>query len=267
MDETPIPATSGIYRITCVPTGKFYIGSAINLQKRWREHRHYLKHGTHNNPKMQRAWNKYGEQSFVFETVELVLIPFLLEREQYWFDKLSPFGDKGFNIDRIAGSRYGTTVSPETREKLRLANLGKTYSEETKRIHSEQGKLRKQSEATKEKVRLIRLGTKRSTESRERSRMSHLGQKHSLETKEKMSQARMGHATSDETRAKLSASNITGNRWRMKTLIVTSPAGETFTIHGIGQFCKEHGLNRSALIQVAKGKTPHHKGWTARYPS
>ncbi len=86
-----IPETSGIYRITCIPTSKFYIGSAVNLYHRRVCHFNDLQHGTHRNSRLQRAWNKYGPDAFTFEVLELILIPFLLEREQYWFDKLQPF--------------------------------------------------------------------------------------------------------------------------------------------------------------------------------
>jgi hypothetical protein len=160
----------------------------------------------------------------------------------------------------------GKIATTATRQKLRDANLGKKHSEETKRKRAEAGRGRTHSAETKEKVRLIRLGTKRSPESRERSRASHLGKKDSLETIEKKRLKLFGHPVSEETRAKISASNVTSNTWRMKTLIVTSPDGETSTIHGVGKFCKEHGLNHSALIQVAKGRAPHHKGWSAHYP-
>lgn len=262
-----IPATSGIYRITCTSTGKIYIGSAINLQSRWRVHKHGLRQNKHHSITLQRAWNKYGEQAFTFEVLELVLPPFLIEQEQHWLDTFQPFDPTiGYNIDRVAGSRYGSTVSPETRERLRQINLGKKHSEETKRKQAEASAKRTQSEATREKVRLIRLGTKRSDESRERSRISHLDKKPSTETREKMSQARMNHTTSEETIAKIRASNIASNEWRMKTFILTSPEGEEFTVRGIAQFCKDHNLNRGALSQVAQGKAKHHKGWTARFP-
>lgn len=268
MSSAGIPNTSGIYRIVCLATGKPYIGSAINLANRCRLHFHHLRQNKHHSITLQRAWDKHGEESFVFEVLELVLPAFLIEREQHWLDTFKPFGENGYNINPVAGSRLGASVSPESREKLRLANLGKTYSEETKRKHSEAGLKRVQTQATREKVRQIRLGTKRSLETRERLRTSHLGQKQSTETIKKRSLALTGRPVSDETRERISAANIAHPTHvkRMKTLIVTSPDGETFTIHGIGQFCKEHDLNRSALSQVAKGNARHHKGWTARYP-
>src|SRR5260221_2122693 len=266
MDAYSIPATSGIYRIVHVATGRMYIGSAVNLQKRWREHRHYLSHKTHPNQKLQRAWDKYGSDTFIYEVIELVLFPDLLTaREQFWFDKLQPFGNKGFNIDRIAGSRLGSQVSLEAREKLRIANLGKTYSDEVKHKHSESGKRRKHSNETKEMLRVMGMGHPVSDEAREKMRQAKLGTKQSDATKAKRSASLLGRVVSEATRAKNSVSNAayTG---RMTTLIITDPNGTEYLVQGIAGFAREHALNPSALIQVAKGNAPHHKRWTARYP-
>src|SRR6266704_1266098 len=158
-----IPTVSGIYLITCTITGKIYIGSAINLHRRWIEHRSELSRNIHHNPKFQHAWNKHREQSFTFEVIELVLIPELLTaREQHWLDKFKPFGKKGLNIDRVAGSRLGSKHTAQTREKLRLASLGNTNS----------------------------LGKKLSPEPRARRQASHLGKKHTPESRTKAQEAK-----------------------------------------------------------------------------
>lgn len=62
--------TSGIYRITCVPTGNHYIGSSIHIEERWRQHRTEMRGGYHSNPHLQRSWNKYGEPAFTFVVLE-----------------------------------------------------------------------------------------------------------------------------------------------------------------------------------------------------
>lgn len=264
-----IPSTSGIYRINCSTTGKFYIGSAVDLGARRRRHWHDLRNSVHHSITLQRAWDKYGEDAFTFEVLELVLVPFHLEREQYWLDTLKPFDPSiGYNIASSAqAARLGLTHTPETREKLRLANLGKKQSEETRQKRSDLGKLRTQSEETKEKVRQIRLGTKRSDESRERSRISHLGKKQTQDVIDKRIAARAGYSHSEETRAQIRAANANhpSHVKRMQTLIIISPDGVEHTVTGIGKFCRENALNHSALIQVAKGIHPHHKHWTARY--
>ena len=233
-----IPNASGIYRITCIVTGKFYIGSSINLFARWNEHRNMLRRNVHHSITLQRAWNKHSEDAFSFEVLELVLPMSLTAREQYWFNKLKPFGKKGFNIAITAGSNFGMKASAETREKLRISHLGKTLSEEQR-----QG------------IRELHTGRKRPTETRERLRLAKLGHEVSPETRAKISMSKTGH--------KLTPEAYTG---RMKSLIVIAPDGTEQTIHGIKQFCREHHLNASHLLQVAKGKERQHKGWKARFP-
>lgn len=105
--QDDFPLASGIYKITCLANKKIYIGSATNLRKRRNSHLHALRQNKHENSILQRTWNKYGEQSFTFEVLELVLSVLLTAREQYWFNKAKPFDKKGFNLLREAGSPLG----------------------------------------------------------------------------------------------------------------------------------------------------------------
>jgi predicted GIY-YIG superfamily endonuclease len=43
---------SGIYKIVCTAHGKTYVGSAVNLKKRWSEHIRDLNVGKHRKPAM-----------------------------------------------------------------------------------------------------------------------------------------------------------------------------------------------------------------------
>ncbi len=139
-----IPQTSGIYEIVCRANGRRYIGSAVNLDKRWRLHYRQLNDGTHHNRHLQRAWSKYGSSEFFFRVVENVTDPSqLVAREQFFIDSLRP----DFNICPTAGSQKGKKASPELRAKLSAAHKGKpsprkgaVLSEETKRKISESKK-------------------------------------------------------------------------------------------------------------------------------
>lgn len=97
--------TSGIYKITCLPTGKVYVGSAYDIAKRWSQHRQSLNTHHHCNDYLQAAWEKYGEQSFICEILERVERVDLYVREQHWLDALLPFGDRGFNLCRKSAGR------------------------------------------------------------------------------------------------------------------------------------------------------------------
>src|SRR5258708_1253606 len=180
-----IPATLGIYKVTCIGNGRFYIGSAVNLQQRKRQHFSDLRLNKHGNRHVQRAWNKYGEQAFTFEVLEQVLPISLLAREQYWLNKLKPFGRKGFNIAREAGSNLGWKHTPEARAKMK----GREFSPEH---------IAKLSEA-----KLGKPGRKMSLETREKIGQAHLGREKSLEHRKTMSQTRIGRKAIPATREKM----------------------------------------------------------------
>lgn len=112
-----IPHAPGIYQITCTPTGRIYIGSAVNLARRQREHWQTLRGRRHTNVRLQRAWNKYGPDAFTFTVVELVAAEGLIEAEQRWIDATGA-ADHGFNICRDARSALGIKRRPETRQAL-----------------------------------------------------------------------------------------------------------------------------------------------------
>ncbi|SRR5260221_446095 len=258
MDAHSIPATSGIYRIRCIVTSRIYVGSAVNLRKRCAEHFNALHRNGHYNLKLQRAFNKYGANTFIFEIIEFTLLPEMLTaREQYWFRKLRP----AFNICPVAGSALGRKHRKETIEQIRLSNLGWKHTDEAKRKMSEANKSRPPQPKTIEKMRLANLGHPMSIETRaklsdaKRGKPNHrLGCKHSLETREKLRAASTGQHHAPEEFFE-----------HMETYIVTSPDGEVYTVFGLDQFCKKHQIHLSNLVQVAKGKRRHTKGWTARY--
>lgn len=128
-----IPKTSGIYVIKCEKNGKIYVGSTSNLRKRWKEHFNGLNANSHRNSYLQNAWNKYGEQHFIFRILEFCAIEYLEEREQHWLDILRPYDRNiGFNISIDAtASRRGISPTLEARSKMRTAKLGKTPSPES----------------------------------------------------------------------------------------------------------------------------------------
>ena len=84
--DEDIKGKSGIYQIRNFINGKIYIGSAVNLYRRKYEHLYDLSSSTHHNIHLQRAFDKYGEQNFVFEIIEFCEPDVRYEIEQYWLD-------------------------------------------------------------------------------------------------------------------------------------------------------------------------------------
>lgn len=117
----------GIYRITNTVNGKFYIGSAKDFKDRWQRHRYALKAGSHENKHLQRSWDKYGKEAFLFEVVEEVLSDDqLLDREQDWLDTTKVV-EIGFNmLSEAGGGRRGIPHSEETKQKISEKAKGHT---------------------------------------------------------------------------------------------------------------------------------------------
>ena len=123
---------SGIYAIRNTVTGRVYVGSAIHLWRRWRGHRHHLKHGTHHAAILQRSWAKHGEDAFTFEVLEFVPDKAdLLVREQHWMDALGAAKRKtGMNSRPNASNNLGFKMSAKSRAQLSASQRGKPRSPE-----------------------------------------------------------------------------------------------------------------------------------------
>ena len=122
---------AGVYCWRNLINGKIYIGSSINLERRFREYynvnslENELKRG---NSLIARSLLKYGYYNFSLEILEYCEPSDAKSREQYYLDKLDP----DYNILKIANSRFGCMHTDETKEKMSLAKKGNKHSENTK---------------------------------------------------------------------------------------------------------------------------------------
>lgn len=198
--------SSGIYTIKNTVTNKMYVGSAVDLSDRFSVHICALKYGRHHNDYLQKSWDKYGEDSFVFDVIEECPKEILIEREQYWIDLYNVTNRAvGYNILEHAGSRSGFKHKEETKKKIseslrgkmsdknnpmygrtgsKSPNFGKPMSEETKRKLSEAKTGRKLTEEHKKKISKAVSG--------KNNPMYGVYLKHSKETRKKMSDSRRG---------------------------------------------------------------------------
>jgi group I intron endonuclease len=184
----------GIYKIQHKTSGKFYVGSAKKISRRWIEHVRDLRAQKHFSPKLQKAWNKYGQDAFEFSILEIVEdVHKLLEREQFWLDATQAV-KHGYNSAKTAGSLLGFKHTEETKEKMKQAALGHIKSEEHRKNLS-----------------IVNTGKKMSAEAREKMRLAKLGKKrppHTEETKALMSAVKMGKTATDEAKAKMSLAKM-----------------------------------------------------------
>jgi group I intron endonuclease len=94
---------SGVYKILNKTTQKCYIGSTImSINKRIMHHINRLRCNKHKNTYLQNAWNKYGEDDFIIEIIEITDKNNTLSREQYWIDWYKENNLLLYNINPLA---------------------------------------------------------------------------------------------------------------------------------------------------------------------
>jgi group I intron endonuclease len=196
---------SGVYAISskCKPD-RIYVGSSVNIEKRWGQHRHELKNGKHRNHRLQNHCNKYGIEDLIYR----FLIPCedgsLVVAEQAFIDFYRPY----FNILPKAGSTFGYKHTEEARIKMSLAlignthTLGKSLSEEHRAKLSMAATGIHRSHETKEKMSEALRGNKRA-----------LGYKHTEETRKKMGVWQEGKVLTEETKEKIGEAAKGNKRW------------------------------------------------------
>lgn len=196
---------AGIYIIICIANLKMYIGSSSSLATRFSEHRSELRRKEHPNGHLQNAWNKYGEEMFLFGVLEYSEdVDNLFIIEQHYLDKYRSFNKNiGFNLSKSAEGVRGLIVSEENRRKARERQLGRIKGPET--------------------VQLLKDAW---VENRE---------------------AWTKKAIDD----------------RGISFQIVSPEGVLYTVKGVKQFAKTHGLDPKQLSRVIKGKNGNKmiKGW------
>src|SRR3990167_1769446 len=219
---------SGIYKIqSTVKPERVYIGSALNLSGRKSEHLSRLRKNKHHSQKLQRHYNKYGEDDLDFSVLIDCKKEHLLKFEQAFITYCEPY----FNTCKIAGNTMGVKHSEETRRQMSERSKRQVHTEERKNkmrdfMNSDKNPLRgkhpsvearlkmsmsrrgrKLTEEWKKKIGDANRGKKRSLETRKKYSIAKMGKSLSEETRKKMSIARNGRCNSEETREKISIAN------------------------------------------------------------
>lgn len=202
----------GIYCITNKVNGKKIIGQSKDIEMRWIDYRKLLRKGNYSNTHLQRAWNKYGENNFIFEFLYLCPENDLNDQEVRLIKEFNTISrDHGYNL-QSGGNR--PVHSEETKEKIRIGKLGsKNGMFGIHRCGKDSHMFgKKATEETKRKIG--EASRNASPETREKQRLSRIGKPRSEETKQKISKAmkgencyNFGKHLSEETKRKSSESN------------------------------------------------------------
>lgn len=189
---------TGIYKIENVRNGRIYIGSAVSIKKRWREHDRQLESGIHHSRFMQRCYKKHGKDVFKFSVLLYCDRESLIDYEQRALDTFKP----EYNTVPTAGSMLGYKHTEESRKKMSESRpkdfspmKGKSHSEETKRKISESRKGKgcgPMDQERKDNISAALKGRIITNEMRERISNTLKGHKQSPETIEKRMQKLRG---------------------------------------------------------------------------
>lgn len=192
---------AGIYSITNVIDDKRYIGSSVLLSRRKNSHFTELRKNKHPNQKLQRAWNKYGNEYFSFNILLKCDKKDLIFYEQRAIDTFNSV-DAGYNIRRKAESNFGIVWSNETIQKRADSMRGRKLSPE----HCAKIKARKVTDETRKKMSIAALNM---TELHKQNiSKSSKGKKLSKESRAKISAAIKGKKISEETKIKIKKTKI-----------------------------------------------------------
>jgi group I intron endonuclease len=274
----------GIYKITCLPTGKFYIGSSVTIHKRWHSHVARLNRKVHENPYLQNVWDKYKEENFSFEIIEIVPRETLIEREQYWLDSTKCYErDIGYNISRTTErfdlenhpTRKTWIVTMPSGEEILVKNLTDFCLENN--IASS--------------LRLHRVATGRRSHYKGYKCRYGWMSKEEWENliKEKFPKRYVRYKVIKPDGSVVIIDNleefcvenniipaslhsvINGNqshhrgyiikKLHKKLYVITTPTGEIIETDNMRKFCKENNLSQPSMIEVYLGRATHHKGY------
>lgn len=115
---------SGLYMIVNEANGKVYIGSSINVYRRYKEHKKQLNDNKHTNSHLQHSFNKYGKEKFKFKIIKRFVPHDDLYKEETKEILKYKSNDSEFGYNKELPNLNGKKIkSEETKEKLRRSTL------------------------------------------------------------------------------------------------------------------------------------------------
>lgn len=236
IDIVNIPNLPAVYKLTCKINNKIYIGKANNLQKRIISHRNSIR--TKRYSYIINAIRKYGFDSFDLEILylsEKFDIYELLAMETAYIIFYNSI-DKyiGYNMCLCANDRSGVPMSDETKEKMRIINLGRRVTPETK-----------------EKLRKFNLGKHHSEETKQKIRIGNIGKRHphTEEYKKAMSENHWNCS---------GINNPAYDSIRYKFIHI--PTSEIF-VGTQYEFYKQYNLLKSGVSRIVSGDRKSYRKW------
>lgn len=276
-----LPRASGIYKIICLPTGKIYVGSSVDIRARGLQHFNDLRKGEHHSKYLQKAWDKHGADAFEISVLELVDPSRLIEVEQRWINSTRCAERKhGYNVYPIVGSPgnvlaktwegffdpAGNEVAIHNlhefcRERGLSVSAMVALSRSDHKLKQHKGWTHKSSPRKRDYVKTWQgfidpAGNEVApiTNLKEFCRQNGLDATHMIAVLKGRICSHQGWTHRDGRR-----------RQDEKTYHgFINPQGERITIINLTAFCREHKLHPVRMFNLISGLRKSHKGWTWR---
>jgi len=265
LDDFEILARAGVYSIKCLVNQFTYYGSTSrSLNARLKEHLEGLRNGTHEIRRLQRDWKLYEEEDFVFKVMAVCHPKDCLTVEQLFLDEFG-VGPKNssYNTMPVAGSPLGVKRSEATKQKMRELRLGNPLSDAARLKMSKEYII-----TTPEGKELRVFNLKRFCDERGLSqsamhstmtgRVSHYKGWHCRYAEAELSE-------DEGSRTMVVYQNGRHQFRQLKTYeVINTEQAITLVVVNLQQFCDQNNLSASAMLKVAKGKQAAHKGWSCK---
>lgn len=271
-----------IYLLTNTINGKQYVGQTTQpLRKRLAGHRHKSSAKT---MYVARAIQKYGWENFEASVLTSCSSQDELnEQEVHFVLTLGTMAPKGYNL--AAGGGGTGIMSLEARKKIGAAHRGKTATPETRKRLSDAHKGIRLSEEAKAKLRTLNAG-KRASQAAYDASVKRNAKTYTLVNPEGVEVVvhNLKRFCQEHGLPYIAMHDVTSGRsktclgWKAsvpvlpppvkqarpgKTYTFTDPEGATHTTNMLPAFCREHGLNYTAMLDLSAGRKAAHKGWRA----
>jgi len=243
----------GVYKITS-PSGKIYIGSSIDINKRWVS---YKTLNCYSQRKLYNSLKKHGVENHTFEILTECDIDNLLEFESYYGNLYNVLGDGGLNCKLPNKDDKYKSVREESKILMSISSTGIRHTEKTKQkirqaVMGDKNPFfgKSHSEITKQKIRETKKNNFNDV------------------TRERMAKAQLGKTTWMKGKSHSEYSKEKNRNSHLKyAYTIVCPDNSVIIVTNLKQFCAKNNLHDGALGGTLKGvncrgiKVNHHKNY------
>lgn len=283
----------GVYEIRNLVDNKVYVGSAIDIEYRWKQHRYVFKNNKHHNIFFQCAWNKHGAENFKFTILEETSEQLIRELETRYISKFGALNPKlGYNLiseGQLAVGNKNTKkwvclINPEGEliTHFGVSDFCRTYSMSPRALNELMRGVygnwkgwksltfiyKDRKEYAKKRVAKIAKHYEVINPSGERIQIFNLNKFCRDNKLDNSSMTKVINGTNIcykgyKTIPELAREKNAYHTSIAKEYEVINPKGERIKFKNLYKFCKDNNLSKGSLQGVLKGRNYSYKGYMA----